>query len=232
MSRILKANTFQMVQNPKSLPEKGEPDQRKAILDAAQITAGAKQRAQSIIEKAEEERKEILFQAQEEAQRMREEAYQQGFEQGRIEARAAFEEELNQRLAKLDGILQEAVQVRRRAMEMAEEDLLKLSLAIAEKIIRREVDKEPPVINEIVGQALQLLGGAEKIFIYVNDRDLTFLEGDKEELASGHRSFVFAVDNSISPGGCIIETDIGRIDARLETRLERVSKELLENLGG
>ena len=46
------------------------------------------------------------------------------------------------------------------------------------------------------------------------------------------KTITFVEDESIQPGGCIIETDLGRIDARLETRLDLMKKELLEVMEG
>jgi flagellar biosynthesis/type III secretory pathway protein FliH len=177
----------------------------------------------------------IVAEAADKAAEKEETAFRQGYQRGLAEGKKQFLAQIEGQLEKLEMILQEAVSVRQAAMELAEEDLIKLSLLIAEKIVRKEIQLDAEVTKRVLAEAISYLGGATKIFVRVNRQDLpTLAEGEEEirRLFLEAKTITFVEDESIQPGGCIIETDLGRIDARLETRLDLMKKELLEVMEG
>ncbi|NMB16869.1 MAG: hypothetical protein GX980_07125, partial [Firmicutes bacterium] len=209
--------------------------QRQAILDAAQIIKAARERARALLESAQARAVAIVAEAADKAAEKEETAFRQGYQRGLAEGKKQFLAQIEGQLEKLEMILQEAVSVRQAAMELAEEDLIKLSLLIAEKIVRKEIQLDSEVAKRVLTEAISYLGGATKIFVRVNRRDLPTLEEGEDEIRRlflEAKAITFVEDESIQPGGCIIETDLGRIDARLETRLDLMKKELLEVMEG
>jgi len=107
---------------------------------------------------------------------------------------------------------------------------VRLSVAIAEKILHAELSRRPELADGMISQALQLAVGQPQLTVHLHPDDLSLLE----ELETGieHRlaelgSATLVPDPQISRGGCRIETRQGTIDARLETQLQRIASELL-----
>jgi flagellar assembly protein FliH len=108
---------------------------------------------------------------------------------------------------------------------------VQLSAAIAEKILRRELSRRPELAAAIIQEALQLAAGQPHLKLRLHPADIELLEGCGPDAVSrlaavGEADLI--PDESITRGGCQIETRHGVIDARLETQLERITSELLE----
>ncbi len=182
---------------------------------AADDTGRAKTEAQKIIEKAFSE-----------AEKVREEAREEGRREGREESSARIEEAL--------ATLNEAVKERKRIIRDAEGELLRLSLKIAEQIIRSEVSLHRDVSLNIVSEAIGRVSDREQIIVRVNREDAEYLKRYKDRLAGmldGVKSFSIIEDANIEPGGCVVETNLGFIDARIATKLKAI-EEALQKVSG
>src|SRR5262245_12416577 len=108
---------------------------------------------------------------------------------------------------------------------------VKLSAAIAEKILHDELSRRPELAIPIIREALQLAAGQPHIELHLHPLDLDLLRDCGKE-AAGRLAAVgeatLVADENVARGGCLIETRHGVIDARLETQLERITSELLE----
>ena len=183
-----------------------------------QIVA-ARTEASQIVREAETLAAETHRRAVEEAERLREEAYRAGTES----AIAEFEENL---LA--------AREIRERVWRETEKDLLRLAVRLAEKIVGREIKTDQKTIADIVAVALQNARQQEKITIRVNPSDLPTAEKEIENLTPGGRAkfLDFVADPRVSEGGCLIESEVGTIDAQLETQLRVLERGLLSQSEG
>lgn len=196
------------------------------LLDKARVEAA------ELIENANSEAKEIEVRAARETEilrdQTRESAYQEGLEQARREMeniqRAVREE--------CDRILEEARERKKAIIGSAEEDIVRLSLAIAAKIMDKEV-KNSDIVSNLVPKALSMLGTAESVKVLVNSEDFKRMTIDENHLnASGSGAEVVEVQphEAVKPGGFLIDSEAGVIDGRLETRMRNVGEALLEEV--
>lgn len=163
----------------------------------------------------------IIAQAQAEAASLRELAREEGRRQGREEAAARIEEALT--------TLNQAVKERKKIIKDAESEILRLALKVAEQIIRSEVSLHRDVCLNIVSEAIGRVSDREQIIVRVNREDADYLKRYKDRLAGmmdGVKSFSVIEDSNIEPGGCIIETNLGFIDARINTKLKAIDEAL------
>jgi len=110
---------------------------------------------------------------------------------------------------------------------------VQLSAVIAEKILRHELSRRPELAKAIIQEALLLAAGQPHLKLRLHPADIELLQDCGREAVSrlaavGDAELV--PDESIARGGCLIETHHGVIDARLETQLERITRELLEGI--
>lgn len=168
---------------------------------------------------AEEFAAQILLEAQNEAESLRKRAFQEGTENA---------------LAEFEKNLIESQEIRERVWRESEKDLLRLAVRLAEKIIGKEIKKDQKTIIEIVANAVQNARLQEKLTIKVNPQDLPILEKETERITAGSKiKFIdFAPDPRVVSGGCLIESEVGTIDARLETQLRVLERALLSQSDG
>jgi len=167
------------------------------------------QHAQQALEEAEQEAAQIIADAQARAEQLHQEAHEQGIEQGQREAL----EHLGRARAEYD-----------RLLRAQEQDMLDLALGIAQRIINRTVALDPSVIRDVVAQTLEQVRHKRQILVLLNPEDMRRLEPERAALQGvvEGASLYFDEDPQISPGGCVIETESGRIDARLEVQLAAI----------
>lgn len=110
----------------------------------------------------------------------------------------------------------------------AEEKMIKLVMTISEKIIGKIVNENSKVVKEIIKQALEKSLG-ERIQLSLNPEDykqVVDTELDYRNMLDRTQRLSFKEDENIERGGCVVETEVGTIDARLETQLEAIRKAL------
>jgi type III secretion protein L len=179
----------------------------------------ARTEAARILHEAEELAGEIRLSAETEAELLREEAFRDGTENA---------------LAEFQQNLIESREIRERVWRETEKDLLRLAVRLAEKIVGREIKKDDKTVADIISTALQNARQQEKLTVRVNPSDLQIIEKEKEKFSSGGRvKFIdFVADPRVSTGGCLIESEVGTIDARLETQLRVLERALLSQSEG
>lgn len=170
--------------------------------------------ANKIIIAAETERNEITSEAQRAAAELRETSYNEGH------AKAASE---------FTEIIAAAYEKRESVLHEVERDVLKLSIKLAEKIIGRELQTDKKTLADIVATALRNVRQQERLIVRINPSDLAQIQEFKAFInQAGRAQFIdFEPDPKVNSGGCIIESEVGTVDARLETQLKILERTLL-----
>jgi flagellar biosynthesis/type III secretory pathway protein FliH len=100
---------------------------------------------------------------------------------------------------------------------------------MAERIIRRQLEREPEITLQWIREALQMAAGAADVALHLNPADHTLLGSRAKQLAqslSGLAPTTIVADPAVSPGGCVVQTRLGRIDQQIESQLARIQEEL------
>ena len=141
-----------------------------------------------------------------EAEKIKELAFQEGFQEGL--------ESLNRHLFALD---HELKQIRGEIQKK----ILPLALSAARKLIGEELKLHPDRIVDIILSSLKPVTQHKKIIIYVNREDLEEIEKNKPKIKrifEHLESLSIQERDDIEPGGCVIETEAGIINAQLENQ--------------
>lgn len=175
-----------------------------------------------------EEADNLLRRAHLEAEAIREKARQEGLS----EARAQAHQEADKKILEALETLNQAVKERKKIIKDAEAEILRLAIRAAEQIIRSEVSLHRDVCLNIVSEAISRVSDREQVIVKVNREDAEYIKRYKDRLAGivdGIKSFSIIEDSQIEPGGCIVETNLGYVDARIATKL-KVLEEALQKL--
>jgi flagellar biosynthesis/type III secretory pathway protein FliH len=90
-------------------------------------------------------------------------------------------------------------------------ELLTLASAIARRLVEAELTLAPEAIGAIAREALARVPGAQRVRIRAHPDDVAALAALEVAVEA---------DSSIARGGCVVLTELGEVDARLEVRLE------------
>ena len=154
----------------------------------------------------------------------------QARERGLAEARARADEEvaraaepLRQRLAQT---VEEIAALRGQVVARAERDLVKLALEIAKRIVHREVTVDGDVALTLARVALGRIHSRAQVKLRLHPEDFAYVNARLEELPGGC-SVELVEDRAVGRGGCLVETEMGDLDARIERQFAEVERSLL-----
>jgi flagellar assembly protein FliH len=111
------------------------------------------------------------------------------------------------------------------------QDMLRLVMAVSEQIIRREVTIDSNIVLVIIENALQSSVRDDHYRIRINPDDLENVTQQKPLFLasiSGLKNLNIEADPAISSGGCRVDSDLGDVDATIETQLETIRQVLSE----
>ena len=106
-------------------------------------------------------------------------------------------------------------------------ELVELALDIAKKIVGREVTIDREIALTLVKVSLEKLHNRARAQVHLHPEDFAYVESHREKL-DFHGSLEIIEDRSISVGGCLIHTETGDIDARIESQFDEIAHGLLE----
>ena len=167
--------------------------------------------------KAYEEKESTVF---EEA---RKRGYSEGFDQGKIDALKSMEEGVGNIFRASESI----ERFKNELYEDVKQDVIKLSLKIAETVVKAETAADSSLISGIIVDAVNKSSDAVKFTVCLNPADYAVLNKNPEAVKNfieRQASINFIPDANLPGGDVIIKTDFGEIDARLETQLEQIKK--------
>ncbi len=160
---------------------------------------------------------------QEEVARVKEESFQAGRQSGLEENREAVEAAIKS-LEEFTELLKES---EKSFIRNAEMQVVKLSLAVARKIIDREVQSDREIVVYTVREALKRVADKTEVTVRVNPDELENILSHRRELEDVDRDLgevKFLPDEKIALGGCIVETKVGAVDGRIEAQIEEIER--------
>ncbi len=164
----------------------------------------------------------LVSRAQEEAEQIKQSAYQEGFNAGLQQAQADLENFRN--------TLGAFVGAEDRVFQEIAPNILSIAVDIAQKIIKTEVKADPQIVLNTVLDVLKTLSKNEpKITIRVNPVQVQYIKDTLPEeirLMGMETKLSVLSDEGITEGGCIVQTNNGMVDASIEAQLDIVQNAL------
>jgi flagellar assembly protein FliH len=157
------------------------------------------------------------------------EAFAKGYEQGEragLQAGGARAEAMLYRLAQT---LEELAHLRREMIRQTERQMVQLALAIAKRVVRREVALDGDLTLSMARLALDRLGDSTSVTVRLHPDDLAVISDGAERWDRPHVSVV--ADRDIGRGGCVVDSDFGSIDGSVEAQFQELARALLADEG-
>lgn len=164
----------------------------------------------------------LISRAREEADAIREAAAKEGYEEGMKRA--------DEDIQMLKSSLTAFFDAKQEVFEYIAPDLLEISVDIAKKIIKKEIQEDPTIILENITDLLKSLSKEEtRVTLRVNPEQALLVKQRIPEVVStaGTEAKVNVIgDETITYGGCMVTTTNGVIDATIETQISIISEAL------
>jgi flagellar biosynthesis/type III secretory pathway protein FliH len=212
--------------------------------------ADIERHAKRVLMRAQQQAEQLLAAAQAEAELIRQQAQAEGLAQGTKQGVAEGTEQgkqagLQQALAEHRAKLQQAVQSVSSAMSAlnasrdeleagALAEVVKLSLAIARRVIKRESIADPQILIGNLADVMKLVIQCVDIRIAIHPAQRSTLDAALPQLRLTwpNLTHVKIIDDaSLEPGGCRVLTENGAVDADIWGQLDRITAELLPGTG-
>ena len=161
-----------------------------------------------------------------ELRQARQSGYQDGYRDGLV-ALEGFKQSFAQQSTQQIGVLVRSVGNELDAMQQTMAEALALTAVnLARQIVRSELAERPAAVASVAGEALEtLLLSARHITLRVHPDDHALVaQGAADVIAA--RGARLIGDSGVTRGGCRVESDIGTVDASIETRWRRATAAL------
>jgi flagellar biosynthesis/type III secretory pathway protein FliH len=154
------------------------------------------------------------------------------YQLGLADGEKALTEKLIQQRAELhelaQGLLESLRQAVPQVVRETESAMVSIALAVSQKLVAG-LPISAAVVEAAVRDALAQVEGAARFTVRLHQDDLDLLQKADSQLltSAAGREFQFIASPGVTRGGCLVETNFGTVDARRETKLELLKKNLL-----
>lgn len=188
------------------------------------------------IEKLSEEQKienkvlEKLATVQEEAY---EKAYQLGLEEGLSKAFNDKASDIDYNLAELEKLMMQLTTLKEEMAKQNESHLIQLVYRIASRLAFDHIEEKPEIVMSVIKDAIEMSQSEEEVNVMVSEAQVDFLEKMKQQTGRQYeflKKVKLQTSDQVTSGGCIIETNYGVVDARIEERVNKLWTELKQAL--
>lgn len=154
-------------------------------------------------------------------------AYEAGLLQAQEELKAT-EQTIANEVQKMRRLFEENLQAH---LQQVDELALEIAFASLTRIVGEQFG-DPAFTRAVVTKALRGVRDAQKMTVHLSASDLSIMERHAETSQDGAilSDIDYVADPRVTVGGCLIETDAGVWDARLETQLQRLRDAIAQSI--
>jgi flagellar assembly protein FliH len=158
------------------------------------------------------------------------EAFAKGFAQGERAGGEAAGKRGEVMLRRLTETLDELTSLRAQMIHQTEHQMVQLALAVARRVVQREISLDRDLLVAMARVALDRLGESAQVTVRLSPEDFDATAAARAAQWTGTNVTVVA-DSRVSRGGCRIESDLGVMDAGADAQIQEIARALLGDAG-
>ncbi len=151
-----------------------------------------------------------------------EEAYRRGFQEAESAAAREAESQTESAAVRLAHSIADLATFRPRLRRETEVELAELAMAVAKRILRREIQMDPEALLGLVKAGLERVNRAELLRVRVHPDFARIVEDYLAKNSSG--AVAITADRSLERGAAVFETVRGRVDASIDAQLKEIER--------
>jgi flagellar assembly protein FliH len=153
-------------------------------------------------------------------------AFSKGFAQGERAGGEAAAQRGEAMLRRLTDTLEELTTLREQMIHQTERQMVQLALAIARRIVHREVSIDQDLLIAMARVALDRLGESAQVTVRLNPQDFEATSAVRSTEWAGTHVAVVA-DARVGRGGCSVESDFGLMNVGVDAQIHEIARALL-----
>lgn len=181
---------------------------------------GVKELLRDTLNKAKRQAADIKAHAQKQGY---DEGYAEGFKKGEDAAR----EEFQPFLKTIEGLIASLTGFRKDMYDKGEREMVEMVVSLAKKVIHFEFSTRDDAVQEMILLAVQSVLDRESMVIKINPTDKGYAESFRPELHhlfGEIKNITFEAHSGVERGGCVVETNFGVVDARIDKLGEQMER--------
>lgn len=186
--------------------------------------------AASIVDEARRRADDLVRRAAFEADGIREHARQVGHQAGYAAGAEQARVELAEALALVQRVAAEGAAIRNDLLHRSEREMVEMVITALRSILGARAVEDPSLVVHTVRHALQRAGAQNVVRIRVHPTHAASLAAELADVDGDPPAFEVLGDGAVGVGGCIVDTQHGRVDARLDVQLDAIARLLREAL--
>jgi flagellar assembly protein FliH len=155
-----------------------------------------------------------------------EDLFAKGFAEGQRAGAAAAPQETAALAKKLAATLDDLMRVRNEMIRHTEKQMVQLALAVARRVVHREVSLDPQVLMTMMRVALERVSDAARVTVRLNPADYQSVTAALNGTATSDQ-VTLAADGRVPRGGCRVESEYGDVDAGVDAQIQEIARALL-----
>ncbi len=226
----------EILKNAKETSSKEKEEIEELALSTKQDLEEEKEK---ILEEAKKEAQDLLTNSKEELENIRIKATNDGYQDGYQDGLGKIQEELEEKIQNFDKFLLIQEEAKEKLLKSADKDILDIIIAISKKILLKEIDGA--ILENIIKKTISMLEKKEEVNIILSENYARLLlelqnkslnEDEKElkfEDFKQYQGFNIIYNKSFAPDTIIVENPKERFDASINTQLDNLIRDILEN---
>lgn len=196
--------------------------------------------ADGILEDARRKRDKMLLEAADNAKVIEREAYEKGYEEGKRNGledgkKEAYEviipdakERASNIINNAEAIMNSATDQYNKYLDERKEDILNLSIKIAEQILKTEIVVSEGIVS-MVENAMKDIKGESSVIIKANIDDIESIKKniEKWKITQNIKDGIFVLEDTISRGNVIIEKESGTVELGIDIGMQKIKEAIL-----
>ncbi len=153
-------------------------------------------------------------------------AFSKGFAQGERAGGEAAAQRGEAMIRRLTETLEELTTLREQMIHQTEQQMVQLALAIARRIVHREVSIDQDLLIAMARVALDRLGESAQVTVRLSPQDYEATSAVRSAQWTGTHVTVVP-DARVGRGGCRVESEFGAMDAGVDAQIHEIARSLL-----
>jgi len=186
--------------------------------------------AASIVDEARRRADDLVIRAGHEADSIRDRSQHEGYRAGYIAGAQDARSELADALALVQRAGAEGVAIRNDLLRRSEREMVEMVIAALRAILGDRAIEDAAVVGQTVRQALQRAAAQNVVRVRVHPEQVGLVIAEMTDAEGEPPPFEVFADGTVGVGGCVVDTEHGRVDARLGVQLDAIARLLREAL--